>query len=360
MLDLNRRQALSLIGRAGLSVMALSTLDTREVVSAQGAGPPPEMKDIRATRIDAKLQQLAPNVFAYVQTAGPGQSNFLLSNCGVVAGAKALLAIDATAAPIQAKNFVDAAMKATGKRFDRLVITHSHPDHTLGAQALGDVEIISQEQCRVALEMQSAQPKPGFWNALPGWAVGDESLQRLLPNVTYTDRISLYSYGAGEVRLFWPGRAHTTGDTVVHLIKEKIAFIGDVGFFNVTPLNGGGYVADWIKACDRLLAMDIDTFVPGHGPVGNKKELTDMRDYLSLIYSEAKRRFDAGMTPGRAASEIPLGKYATWTDADRVLPNVVRLYSEFDGTITPGPPNREAIAQAQREYDSLRPAKRSL
>ncbi len=51
----------------------------------------------------------------------------------------------------------------------------------------------------------------------------------------------------------------------------------------------------WIKAANRLLVLDADVIVPGHGPVGTKKDLTYLRDYLTLVRREAKKRFDGGM-----------------------------------------------------------------
>jgi hypothetical protein len=99
--------------------------------------------------------------------------------------------------------------------------------------------------------------------------------------------------------------------------------------------------------------MDVQTIVPGHGPVGGKAELADMRDYLILIQREARKRFDSGMTAGRAAADIDLGKYKTWTDPERIANNVARLYSEFNGTITPDL-DRDAVTKARDEYYALK------
>jgi cyclase len=100
----------------------------------------------------------------------------------------------------------------------------------------------------------------------------------------------------------------------------------------------------------------VQTIVPGHGPVGGKAELKDMRDYLALLYREGRKKFDAGVSAGRAAAEIDLGKYATWTDANRVAPNMARLYSEFRGTIGPDT-DREAARQAVAEFNQLKGVK---
>jgi hypothetical protein len=75
--------------------------------------------------------------------------------------------------------------------------------------------------------------------------------------------------------------------------------------------------------------MDVETIVPGHGPIGSKKDLRQMRSYLALIRREARKRFNAGMSAEQAARDLKLGIYARWREPERILPNVMRLYQEF-------------------------------
>ena len=309
------------------------------------SGPPVSV------RFTAALQQLAPNVWAYVQIQGRGESDLLLSNCGLVAGPHSLLAIDTTAAPLQAKAFRAAAEHATGKSFDRVVITHEHVDHVLGLSFFPKVEVIAQENAAKAMATMANSRKPPFWSRAPGWANGDETYVYVQPTRLYKDHLEL-TYGATKVDLIYPGRAHTLGDTIVSLPAEKIMFLGDIAFFGVAPFNASGYVADWIAVCDRILRMDVRVIVPGHGPVGGKAELAHMRDYLVVVLAGAKKGHAAGLTAGRAAANIDLSKFSDMADPDRVAGNVARIYSELDGTITPEM-DRPAADRARTEYLAL-------
>src|SRR5439155_1535302 len=128
--------------------------------------------------------------------------------------------------------------------------------------------------------------------------------------VTFEDRMVLYD-GEREIQLWHPGfAAHTVGDATAYLPKERILFAGDIAFLYVTPLAFQGHVGNWIKAADRLLRFDADVIVPGHGPVGTRKDLKNMRDYLALVRREARQRFDAGMPAEAAAADIKLGVHA--------------------------------------------------
>jgi len=198
-----------------------------------------------------------------------------------------------------------------------------------------------------------AMPTPAYWATNPAWGRPGDINKIILPTATFHDRMTVF-YGDTQVDFIWPGRAHTLGDALVMLPKEKILFMGDIAFFGVTPLNGSGFIADWIKVCDRILADEgVETIVPGHGPVGGKAELKEMRGYLELLWREGRKKFDAGISAGRAAAQIDLGRYASWTDADRIPTNLVRLYSEFRGTLD-APPDREAVSQAVTEYTQLK------
>ncbi|HKR88417.1 MAG TPA: MBL fold metallo-hydrolase [Phenylobacterium sp.] len=348
---LSRREAFAGLATVGLGIsLAGGPAASQTPAMAQAFPLPPNI----ATEIRAELQPLAPNVWAFIQREAPNQSNLSVSNCGLIAGPRGLLAIDSTSAPVQAKRFRALAEKATGKTFERVVITHGHPDHTWGLQFLGDgLQIIAQEEC-AAMMARSSTARPGLWNPRnPAWSDGSENYKLILPDITYTEKMTLFGYGPKQVQLLWPGRAHTLGDTNVYLPEEKVIFVGDIGFFGVTPLNGSGYVANWIRVCDQINEMDVTAIVPGHGPVGGKAELEDMKQYLVLLWNQSKKAFDRGVTPGRAAAEIDLGKYASWKDADRVLPNVTRLYAEHAGTIAAAI-SPTAMVEARTEFERIK------
>ena len=57
---------------------------------------------------------------------------------------------------------------------------------------------------------------------------------------------------------------------LVHVPEDRTIFTGDILFIGGTPIVWAGPLANWIAACDLMLGMDVDTVVPGHGPVTDK------------------------------------------------------------------------------------------
>lgn len=275
------------------------------------------------------LIEIGDRVFAYVQASGiDPRGDTGVSNSGLIVGPESAVAVDALMVASMTRRLVAAYKRATRKPIARLINTHHHLDHTGGNRFFRRATIISTEKCREAL-VPGFPPVPLLQRFMPRFAREFPAMKVELPTVTFADRMALHD-GAREIQLWHPGRpAHTVGDATVYLPKERILFTGDIAFHYVTPLAFQGHVGNWIAIADRLLGFEADTIVPGHGPIGTKKELRQMRDYLALVHGEARTRFDAGMPAEEAARDIKLGVYASWSDAERVYPNILRCYQEF-------------------------------
>lgn len=299
-----------------------------------------------------ELRELAPGVFAYMQGGGPGIANLSVSNAGLIAGPDHMMAIDSLGAPLHAKAFIAATRLAVpGKTFDRLALTHHHLDHIAGNQYFLPAEIVGHTYCRDAiLATKIATP---LWEKRAGWADGTEDRKLYPPVTTFNDTVTYY-YGDLAVELIFNGPAHTWGDVMVYVPRHRILFAGDIAFHYVAPFCQNAHVTKWLLAIDRIMAMDVDVVVPGHGPIGSKKELGEMAAYLRLFKTEARKRFDAGMSPGQAAAEISLGRFDEWIGApEKLVMNTVRLYREFDGTILPEVDDA-GMRSATAEFNTIR------
>ena len=141
--------------------------------------------------------------------------------------------------------------------------------------------------------------------------------------------------GDKNVELHEVGPAHTKGDTLVYVPGDKTVFTGDILFIEGHPIMWAGPVANWIKACDLMLGWDVETIVPGHGPVTDKAGVEAVRGYLVYIEAEARKRHAAGMSVMEAAQDIAMDDYSSWGDGERIAVNVDTLFKEFNGDTSP-------------------------
>ena len=109
----------------------------------------------------------------------------------------------------------------------------------------------------------------------------------------------------------------------------------------------------WIAACDRILGMDVEVVVPGHGPITDKDGVRALRDYLVYVAAEATHGYRAGVPAREAARQIDLTAYAGWGDPERIVLMVDAVYRDLAGDAS-GPDRLELIAEMGRERAGFR------
>lgn len=275
---------------------------------------PHKMKDDWPTG----MIELARGVFAYIQPTGESG----ISNAGLLIGDRSATLIDTLMVPSLNQPFVEAIQKATALPVRRILHTHHHIDHIGGDSFFPDAEIMVHQAARERV-LRSGLLKPVFARFMPRFAAEFDKIEIRPPTLAFDHDLTLYLANR-EVRLIVLGPAHTPGDVAVYLPEEKIIFSGDIAFFYVSPLAHEGTLKGWLKACDRMLEMDVETIVPGHGPMGTKEDLNLVRDYLLLVQEEGGKALDAGYGPLEAGKKVNLGPFKEWREWPRVLVNVYR------------------------------------
>jgi len=282
------------------------------------------------------LHELGEDIYAYIQPDG----SWCLSNAGLIVDGRQSMLVDTLTDLAHTRELLDAIYKKIGASIKSVVITHGNIDHWLGNELVKDAEIIATEKC--AEEMKAMPPEMMVHLIKGAPQLGEageyftqffgkfnfEGITPTYPTRTFHGQLDL-KLGNTEIRLIDVGTAHTTSDLIVYVPEKRVVFAGDILFINGTPLMWEGPVSNWIKACDLMLALDAEIFVPGHGPITDKKGVEELKGYWHYLEEEAKKRFEAGMSVFDAARDIPLGKYKAWGESERICVNVNTLYNEF-------------------------------
>lgn len=281
------------------------------------------------------LHELGDGCYAYLQPDG----SWGWSNAGLVVGDGTSLLVD-TLFDLRITHTMLELMKpvSDGAPISTVVNTHANGDHHYGNQLVKGAEIISSSA--TAREMGDVPASMLLaLNQAPG-EVGElfrhffgafdfSGIEPTPPTRTFDGRLEL-DVGGRLVELIEVGPAHTAGDTLVHVPDARTIYTGDILFIGGTPIVWAGPLSNWVAACDLMLGMDIDTVVPGHGPVTDKGGIAQVRDYLAYIDSEATLRFRAGMDAFDAARDIALNGFGAWGEFGRIAVNVETVYRALD------------------------------
>jgi cyclase len=290
------------------------------------------------------LQEVGDGFYAYLQPDG----GWGWSNAGLVVDGERTLLID-TLFDLRLTEEMLQTMRAAlpaAARIDTLVNTHANGDHCYGNQLVGDAVIIASR--RTAEEMSELPPAAMAQLVAQAPQLGElgefflrcfgsfdfDDTELVLPRETFSGERAIY-VGDRELTLLEVGPAHTRGDTLVHAPAENVLFTGDILFAGAHPIAWAGPVCNWIAACERIIALDPQVIVPGHGPPSETSAVRELKAYFEYLYDEGRRFHDEGMTPLQAARAMSLDRWADWGEAERLVVNLANIYAELDGDLEP-------------------------
>ena len=230
------------------------------------------------------VHQLKPNVY-WIEGGG--------GNSGVIVGDKGVIVIDAKTTAAGGKELLDDIAKITPKPVTTVILTHSDGDHVNGLVSFpSGITIIAHENNKKEQE-----------GALAAGGRGAPPKDHLPTQVVSKNKENLKIDGVKLEVLHWVP-AHTSGDLVVYLPSEKIVFTGDIIATQrpdpLIHLEKNGSSEGWITTTKGIVALNADTFVPGHGDVQTKGDIQKR-----LADTEAKRaKIKAMVAQGKSLDEI--------------------------------------------------------
>jgi cyclase len=260
--------------------------------------------------VSARAQQVPPppapvssqllNGDVYLISGGAG------SNSGAIVGKDGVIIVDTKVNAESGQGIIAEVAKITPKPITHVILTHSDGDHVNGLAAFPKgLTIIAQANCKVEMEKSQGTPMAAPADYMPTKTV-DTDEKMTIDGV----RVEL---------LHW-APAHTSGDLVVYLPDQKIVFTGDLIASNqpytLIHLEKNGSSAGWIKSVQGILALNADTFVPGHGDLQTKAQVQDRlgrtikrRDQIIALIQQGKSldeiRQALGEPPPPANSRFP-------------------------------------------------------
>ena len=300
-----------------------------------------DFKNLGIKPFNKGLSDLGNNIYCYLQPDG----GWGWSNAGLIVDGDESLIVDTLFDEDLTLEMLDSMKSAEPKGMKNiraLINSHSNGDHCNGNNCVDTDEVISSEATLEEMSNESPEMMAALLKQAPEMGTlgkyflecfgsfNFEGVTKRLPNTTFTGETQR-QVGDKIVELIEVGPAHTNGDVLVHVPSDKVVFTGDILFIEGHPILWAGPVKNWINACDRIISMEVDFVVPGHGPVTDNRGVKAVRDYLIYIDTESRKRFESGMSALEAAKEIDLDLFSTWGDGERIAVNVNSLYREYKG-----------------------------
>lgn len=256
-----------------------------------------------------KLNKISERVFANTEGETGG-------NVGIILFEDFVAAVDAQY-PVSGADFRRSIPRVVSKPVTHLLLTHYHGDHVFGNQAFEHCEIVAHRLLKEIMEENLRSAWTNVERMLeevrkmrPEKAWLYEGLDIVLPTKVFEERFAL-----DGVQMIHMG-GHTAGSSVVFVADDRVLFAGDIVFARTFPW-GGDPSADpdlWIDAFKTILDMDVETVMPGHGPLCDKSEIEIQLEWFEAVRDKMKRLMAEGVSIEDAVKH---DRYSDFYEAER-------------------------------------------
>jgi len=276
-------------------------------------------------------EKLGEGLYAFISPIG--LTPLVSGNSLVVIGDDSVLVVDTGEFPSLARAEIAKIRELTALPVRYIVTTHWHTDHWTGnaefVRTYPGVSIIATANTRTLAQSHAYYIAPEY--ASQSIAAIDKAIARgthadgrallpsevhyaeiakiqlqglgkelagvtpIYPNVIFSDSLDIY-LGKRLVQIRFLGRGNTGGDAVVFVPDAKVLAAGDL-VVNPFPYGGGSFYGEWLATLHKLLAMNAQIIVPGHGAVEHDNSyLTRLTQLLESLHTQVAAAIKAGLS----------------------------------------------------------------
>jgi len=292
-----------------------------------------------------QVQEIVPNIFAWIPDdvidlesdplfCRAATAGFMVTSDGVVV-------VDTSNSPFHARELLFEIRKRTEEPIKYVINTSAAPDHMLGNEVFTDQQatLISTAAAKAGMEQYRRELRARL-QADDGWR-----LQPRMRGVHVTPATQSFE---GDLTLRMGDRefkivsllreSDTAEDAGVYVPSAKILFLGQLYENHYFPRIGSRDVHRWIEVLRRVEGWDVDTYVPGHGAPGSKKDLIDFRKFLEWLVAQVDMRVKKGKSIADVERELRLPKLYDWHGPELAADAVADVCRQLGAPPTPPPP----------------------
>ena len=253
-------------------------------------------------------------------------------NAGFIVTSEGVVVIDALASPRQGEALLRTIRGVTRRPVRWLVLTHHHPDHTFGAIVLrrAGAKVIAHPDTRVLAAEGGPDALVADWVRVVGLDAMRGFEFANVPDRPVTDADTL-RLGGRTIVVTHPGPAHTAGDLMVWLPRERVLFAGDLLIEDGVTMVVDGSARALKHGLDRIEGLAARVAVPGHGaiPARPNELVARTRAYITGLASDMRAAIERGVPMKRALAPLPPADESRPVSLDsRRRRNAARVYVE--------------------------------
>ncbi len=226
------------------------------------------------------------------------ETKYLGANVSCVRTERGPVLVDSPFLAEDAREWGRVIKGTTGRDAEYLINTDHHFDHVLGNCFLTSRIICHSTAAKGIRFLRDRDQlkqiiQSTFADLLPTIEREVDALTIPSPFITFDKSITIYMGDATFVIEYVGG--HSPGTVMTYVPEYKVVFTGDnvEGQF---PYFGQAQFYAWKKLLQRMMEVDIEIVVPGHGEVGGKEMVEQYLRFFQGMEEEVKRFHKEGMS----------------------------------------------------------------
>jgi cyclase len=274
-----------------------------------------------------EAQKLNDNLFMLTGEGSGGNTAVFIQSDGVTV-------VD-TKNPGWGQPILDKIKELTSKPVTTIINTHTHGDHVSGnVEFPATVDVIVQENTKANMEKMASPPGIGGSTPTPNIFAANNG--RGMPKRTFKDRMTL-GRGADRIDLYYLGRGHTNGDTMIVFPALRVMHMGDLFPGKQIPImdaNNGGNGVEYAPTLTKVSkgVKNVDTIITGHSTTMTPADLNEFAMFIADFVEAMRAGKKAGQSADQLAEswKIP-SKYKGYAEpqASRMRSNIELILKEL-------------------------------
>jgi len=307
----------------GAAVFAWTALATPASDAAGAAARPPAPIELAAG------VYMLPGSGGEPDTANLGR----VGNAGFIVGRGGVLAIDTGTSYLHGRALLAAIRSVTEQPVRLVLITHTRQEFLFGAAAFREQGIpIAMQQAASELMATRCDTCLKTLRA----TLGEDAMRGttlFTPDIAFTDPLGIDAAAliGRPIQVLYFGHSSGPGDIAVYDPRTRTLFAGGLLDAQRIPDVFDSDLAAWREALHTLQALPVDVIVPGHGPAGSKRIITQVERYLDQLTTRVRALLKAGAPLSEVPDSTALPDFASWDQYDTVhRRNAALVYLRYE------------------------------
>lgn len=213
-----------------------------------------------------------------------------IANTIIIATDDGPVLFDAGISLAHGQSLAALALKLTGRPVSRVILSHLHPDHAMGAAAFDARIVHALPSTHADLERDAEGFSDAMYRLLSGWMKGTAIV---LPQGDIAG--GPFVIGGRSLHVF-ALQGHSAADLVLLDEATGTLITGDLVFHNRAPATPHAHLAQWQAALDQLEAIPHRLLLPGHGPLDRTGgAISQTRDWLGWLDASLHQSVATGL-----------------------------------------------------------------